>query len=107
MWVLGVDLGSVSAKFLVLDPGGEVAYYAYTRTLGAPLAAVTNGLAEALVVLHILEQILAERIISEGGVKERRTKSFAGKDRWNNESKEFLRDCSVGEGRDGWRTVAR
>jgi predicted CoA-substrate-specific enzyme activase len=47
MWVLGVDLGSVSAKFLVLDPGGEVAYYAYTRTLGAPLAAVTNGLAEA------------------------------------------------------------
>jgi len=48
---LGVDLGSVSVKAVVLDPSGGIRFEAWRRTLGRPLAAAAGLLAEAAAAL--------------------------------------------------------
>lgn len=43
-WTLGVDIGSVTAKFLLLDERRQVQFDSYTRTMGDPIRAVLAGL---------------------------------------------------------------
>jgi activator of 2-hydroxyglutaryl-CoA dehydratase len=43
---LGIDTGSVSANFALLDDGGELVHSNYIRTSGDPIGAVKAGLKE-------------------------------------------------------------
>ena len=43
---LGVDVGSVSTNFVVMDEKGEILHDLYIRTIGQPVNAVQNGLKE-------------------------------------------------------------
>ncbi len=43
---LGVDVGSVSTNFALVDSAGEVVFDSYLRTAGRPIEAVQTGLAE-------------------------------------------------------------
>jgi predicted CoA-substrate-specific enzyme activase len=43
---LGVDVGSVSAKFALVTGDGDVVAYNYVRTQGRPIAVIQEGLAE-------------------------------------------------------------
>jgi predicted CoA-substrate-specific enzyme activase len=43
-WALGVDIGSVTIKFLLLDEQDQVRYHSYDRTEGALIDALMNGL---------------------------------------------------------------
>lgn len=45
-WTLGVDIGSVTAKFLLLDEQRQVRFDSYNRTMGDPIRAILNGLSE-------------------------------------------------------------
>jgi len=42
-WSLGVDIGSVTIKFVLLDEGGKVQYDSYARTEGSPVHALAAG----------------------------------------------------------------
>ena len=44
-WLLGVDIGSVSIKFVLLDESHCLRYESYTRTDGRPLPSLIKGLA--------------------------------------------------------------
>jgi predicted CoA-substrate-specific enzyme activase len=46
-WTLGVDIGSVTAKFLLLDEQRQVRFDSYNRTMGDPIRAILAGLREA------------------------------------------------------------
>jgi predicted CoA-substrate-specific enzyme activase len=41
---LGIDIGSVSIKFVLIDEKGEVLYWTYERTEGKPIEAIQRGL---------------------------------------------------------------
>ncbi len=43
---LGIDVGSVTTKFAVLDEEQNLVYGSYARTNGRPIDAVQNGLRE-------------------------------------------------------------
>ena len=43
---MGVDVGSVTTKFAVLDEGGELIAQLYSRTMGKPIEVVQEGLQE-------------------------------------------------------------
>ena len=45
-WTLGVDIGSVTAKFLLLDEQRQVQFDSYNRTMGEPIRALLTGLQE-------------------------------------------------------------
>lgn len=45
-WTLGVDVGSVTAKFLLLDERRQVRFDSYDRTMGDPIRAILAGLRE-------------------------------------------------------------
>ncbi|MEA1959246.1 MAG: acyl-CoA dehydratase activase [Chloroflexota bacterium] len=45
---LGIDVGSVTTKFAVLDEGDEVVAHLYLRTEGQPIAAIQRGLKQLL-----------------------------------------------------------
>lgn len=45
-WTLGVDIGSVTAKFLLLDERRQVQFDSYNRTMGDPIRALLTGLQE-------------------------------------------------------------
>jgi predicted CoA-substrate-specific enzyme activase len=45
-WALGVDVGSVTAKFVLLDENGEVRMDTYVRTMGDPLQTLVENLDE-------------------------------------------------------------
>lgn len=42
-WSLGVDIGSVTIKFILVNADGEVQYNSYTRTEGSPVHALSAG----------------------------------------------------------------
>jgi predicted CoA-substrate-specific enzyme activase len=50
-WALGVDLGSVTVKFVLLDGEGRVRHDSYLRTQGDPVQALSGGLGEARAAL--------------------------------------------------------
>jgi predicted CoA-substrate-specific enzyme activase len=50
-WALGVDIGSVTVKVLLLDGDRRVQFDSYLRTMGAPLDALVAALAEARAAL--------------------------------------------------------
>lgn len=43
---LGIDVGSISYKFVLIDEKNEVLFWLYKRTEGSPILAVQNGLRE-------------------------------------------------------------
>ena len=45
-YYLGLDVGSVSTNFVLLDKEGKVVWYLYLRTEGRPLVAIEKGLGE-------------------------------------------------------------
>jgi predicted CoA-substrate-specific enzyme activase len=45
-WAMGVDVGSVSIKFLLLDEQHEIQFDSYNRTMGDPTQALLQGLEE-------------------------------------------------------------
>ena len=45
-WALGVDIGSVTIKFVLLDEEDRVRLNSYHRTIGMPLQALISGVAE-------------------------------------------------------------
>ena len=50
-WALGVDIGSVTVKVLLLDGDRQVQFDSYQRTDGAPLNALVLALSEAQATL--------------------------------------------------------
>jgi len=45
-WAMGVDVGSVTIKFLLLDEQQEIQFDSYNRTMGDPTQALLQGLQE-------------------------------------------------------------
>ncbi len=41
---LGIDVGSISTKLVLIDPDGKILYHLYRRTEGNPIGAVQKGL---------------------------------------------------------------
>jgi predicted CoA-substrate-specific enzyme activase len=50
-YALGVDVGSVTIKFVLVAPGGDVCLNSYRRTRGDPLQALVGGLDEVRTAL--------------------------------------------------------
>ncbi|MEI6645600.1 MAG: acyl-CoA dehydratase activase [bacterium] len=50
-WAMGVDVGSVSIKFLLLDEHQEIQFDSYNRTMGDPTQALLQGLEEVRLVI--------------------------------------------------------
>jgi predicted CoA-substrate-specific enzyme activase len=51
IWYMGVDVGSVTIKFLLLDQDRRIRFDSYHRTEGAPLQALVKGLSEVQQVM--------------------------------------------------------
>ena len=60
-WSLGVDIGSVTVKLVLLDEKDEVRYDSYKRTMGAPLEALQSDLNE------VKDKLPADAIIASVG----------------------------------------
>jgi predicted CoA-substrate-specific enzyme activase len=56
---LGLDIGSVGTKLVLIDDHGDVIYSIFTRTEGRPIAVVARGLRE-------IEQAVGERVRIRG-----------------------------------------
>ena len=44
--LLGLDIGSVGTKLVLIDPDGDVIHYIFTRTEGRPIEVVSRCLRE-------------------------------------------------------------
>ncbi len=66
MDTLGIDVGSVSVKAVVLSDGGDVRFESYRRTQGRPLEAVAAVLGEAVAALG-LDTPLAGAVVTGSG----------------------------------------
>ncbi len=81
-WALGVDIGSVSIKFVLLDGEEEVRLNTYFRTHGFPLQALVTGLAE---VREALPQTCSIGAVGTTGSGRYLAGAFLGADTIKNE----------------------
>ena len=100
-WTLGVDIGSVTAKFLLLDECKQVRFDSYNRTQGDPILALVSGLQEVQdAVPHGVEiaavgttgsgRQLAAAVLGADVVKNEITAHAVGAQFWNPEVRTII-----------------
>jgi predicted CoA-substrate-specific enzyme activase len=67
-WALGVDIGSVTIKFLLLDRDDQVRLSLYRRTMGDPLGALVSGMEEVVKAVPADARIAAAGTTGSGRV---------------------------------------
>lgn len=65
MYSLGIDIGSVSVDFVVIDEKGQIVHQLYLKTMGNPVAVIREGM-EALSVRYTGDQIWSAGVTGSG-----------------------------------------